>query len=403
MHLWILSHYASPPTGSGTTRHAGLARYLHEAGHSVVVFSSALGHNQHGGNLDVPDGMVFVDREYDGVLFRFVRTRPYHNASERFLNNMSFRANALRSTGRLPRPDVVIGSSVHLHAADAGLRLARRHGAKFVAEIRDIWPETLVDLRLTTRWSPVYWYLRALELRVYRNAELIIGLMPGLGDYLEGFKIPSDRFLYVPNGFDPARFPELGPPPAKGPFVCSLFGSHAPSDGIVHIVRAAEILQRDPRGEGIRVRLVGEGPCKPDLMRLAGDLGLRNIEFCDVVPKPELLPIAETTHAFIYNHPYMPIVERYGMSPNKIFEYLAMGRPVLAACKSLNDPVREAGAGLTVAPGDPQALAEGMIALRDTAPDEWAAMGRRGREYAMENHDLRKLASKIEKRLVEIL
>lgn len=403
MHLWILSHYASPPTGSGTTRHAGLARYLHEAGHSVVVFSSALGHNQHGGNLEVPDGELFVDREYDGVLFRFVRTRPYRRAPERLLNNVSFRSNALRAANGLPRPDVVIGSSVHLHAADAGLRLARRYGSKFVAEIRDIWPETLVDLGLTTRRSPVYWYLRVLELRIYRNAELIIGLMPGLGDYLRCFGIPEERFLYVPNGFDPACFPELGPPPAEGPFVCSLFGSHAPSDGIVHIVRAAEILQREPKGEGIRVRLVGEGPCKPELIDLANRLGLRNIEFHDVLPKPDLLPLAETSHAFIYNHPYMPIVERYGMSPNKIFEYLAMGRPVLAACKSLNDPVQEAGAGLTVAPGDPQALAEGMIALRDMPPHEWAAMARRGREYAMANHNLRKLAKVIENRLAAIL
>ena len=146
MRIWIINHYAVPASESGGTRHAVLGRYLHARGHEVTIFASAVPHNQ-GSEVPLPPGALYVDRDHDGVHFRFIRTTPYTNTLQRFINMMSFRRNVCRATDGLERPDVVIGSCVHLHAADAGLRLARRFHAPFVFEVRDIWPVSYTHLR----------------------------------------------------------------------------------------------------------------------------------------------------------------------------------------------------------------------------------------------------------------
>jgi glycosyltransferase involved in cell wall biosynthesis len=395
MRIWILNHHAMPSRGTRWSRHAVLSRYLAARGHEVTIFAgSAL---QEGpAAVTLPPGALYADERQEGFLFRRVRTPEYHGPVARFLNMLAYRRNVLRATGDLPRPDLVIGSTVHPLAVDAAGQLARRHGCKFVFEIRDIWPQTLVDMGVISRWHPVYWYFRRIELAAFRQADGVISLMPGGGRYIEDHGVPLERIAYIPNGIDPTLYREVASPPPAEPFVVSYFGAHGPSNRLEVAVEAARLVQNSPRGTGILFRFIGSGPDKPALMRQARELGLRNIEFRNPVRKDELAPWAHRSHAFLVCSRRMKVQAEYGISYNKLSDYMMAGRPTIFAADSLNNPIASAKAGLAVPPEDPPAMADAVFRLKALSPEERDAMGRRGRAYALEHHNLEKLAGRFE-------
>ncbi len=396
MRIWIINHYASPAPRAAGARHAMLSRHLHALGHDVTVLASSGSHT--GGRQlngpELPAGRAFFDEIVEGVQWRFVRTTGYHNAAERFFNMRSFRRNVCRHVDDLPRPGVIIGSCVHPYAVDAAIRLSRRFGVPFVYEIRDIWPESLVDVGALTKWHPIYWEFRRLELRAFRHAAGVIVLFPGMGEYLRQHGIAEERSCYIPNGID-GNFAPVLPLADNGKFTLSYFGAHGPVNGLMTMVEAAAHLARSPWGKDVRLRLVGDGTEKPRLQRRAEELGLTNVEFFDPVPKNELPTFVADTAAFVYCQRRMPVIEKYGFSPNKLSEYMSYHRPIVFSCRSYNNPVEEAGAGFSVEPEDPRALAEAILRLCDLSPAERWTMGANARRYALEHHDLGMLSLRL--------
>ena len=395
MHLWILNHYACFRHGTGLTSHAVLAHYLRQLGHEPVIFPAAYA-QVHAPAEELAPGQTFVDRFDEGVRFRFVRSRPYRGSLGRMLNMRSYASNVLRATEGLSRPDVVIGSLAHPLAVEAAYHLARRYHARFVYEIRDIWPQSIVDLGSLSRRHPLCWYFDRLERRAFRRADAVMSVLPGIADYAAGHGVSADRVAYVPNGIDPALFPEPADPPTDGPFIISCFGRFGSGNDMETIIAAADRLRLSAAGSRIRIRLVGDGPSKAALQRRAAEAGLTNVEFRGLVEKPELARLSCNSHAFVHAHRRMSVVERYGMSVNKVFGFMAAARPVVFACRSSYDPIQEARAGVTVEPEDPAALAEAMIWLSRRTHAERTAMGLRARQYALEHHDLSKIARRLE-------
>jgi len=401
--IWILNHYATPLDGIGGTRHAVLAKYLGEHGHNVTIFASAFLHRL-GKSVKLPAGRLYADRKYDSVRFRFIKTTPYNsNSVQRFVNMLSYRHNICRALDGLDKPDVIIGSCVHLHAADAALRLANRFCVPFIFEVRDVWPESLVDVGAISRVHPIYWYMRRMELRLYRNASRVIVLLPGMASYLQAYGVLPDHVWNLPNGIDPSLYPEMRPAPEKDPFIISFFGAHGPANALSTIVDAAALLQSTPEGQGVLFRLIGDGTEKNLLQNRAHALKLRNIEFLPPVPKGELSGFAQQSNAFVFHLRAMAVLEKYGISANKLFDYLMAARPIIFACNSYNNPVEAAKAGLTVLPQDSAALAEAVRRLRSLSVEERWTMGQNGRSWVLEHHDLRKLVLRLETELLILL
>jgi glycosyltransferase involved in cell wall biosynthesis len=291
----------------------------------------------------------------------------------------------------LPAPDVVVGSSVHPFAAWAGARLANRFGASFIFEIRDLWPQTLIDMGRFKSYHPMALALGWLERFLCRKACRVVTLLPNADLYLRAIGVSSDRISWVPNGVDVT---DEGPLPLStntGPFSLMYFGAHGSANGLENALRAMEILQNEMIP--VHLRLIGDGPEKARLTQLAKEMALSNVSFEPPVRKSEIPSLASEADAFVFNLIDAPVF-KYGISSNKLFDYMSAQRPVIFCCDSSNNPVMDAGAGVTVRPGQPEALAEAIRAMVRKTPEERAVMGLAGRRHVQAHYSYRKLAEK---------
>jgi len=397
VNVWILNHYAEPPEGQAT-RSFDLGRELIRHGHEITIFASSYSHYKHQ-ELKLAPGEWTRSETIEGVRFIWLRTFPYRrNDLRRALGMLGYAVNALRAGRRNPiKPDLIIGVSVHPLAALSAYVLSRSKGARFMFEVTDLWPLTLVEFGLLSPNNPLTWLMRRLEEFLYRRAERIILLLRDADSYVVDHGGTRDRVVWIPNGVDLSRYTSLwnytGGQPGK--LTVMYLGGLVQANAIDVILDTARILQEE-NVEGVRFVLVGGGQDRDRLISRADTLELKNVEFRGVVPKRQLAGIMQEADAFVSTLRSLPLY-RYGISLNKICDYLSSGRPVLFSGEASYDAVREAGAGFSVAPEDPRALADAVKRMRDTAPADRAAMGRRGIEYVRKHHDIGVLAARLER------
>jgi glycosyltransferase involved in cell wall biosynthesis len=320
----------------------------------------------------------------------------------------SYAAGVLRAVPAFPRPDVVVGSCVHPLAVAAAAVIGAVRRVPFVFEVRDLWPQTLIDMGALPERGPAARLLRAAERFLYHRSRLVISLLPGAAEYITAAGVPKEKIIYIPNGI--ARLPAAGPDPgpatraitgqigrlreAGAEIVAGYLGSHGAANGVDVLVRAAAVL-RDRGIGGIALVLVGDGPDKQRCEQLAAGLGLgdSNVLFIPPVPKravPELLQALDVTLFPLRDVP----VFRYGLSSNKLFDYLASGRPVICASALADNPVRASGGGICVRPEAPDAVADALAELAAAGPAGRRALGEQGRAWVYRHHDLAMLGER---------
>ena len=276
------------------------------------------------------------------------------------------------------------------------MKAARRLGVPFVFEVRDRWPEIPIAIGALT--NPVLiWYARRLEKRIYRAADRIIALSPGMKDGIVSTGYPADHVTMIPNGSDVQMFypcdgelddDRFG---RKDEFRLVFTGAHGLANGLDAVLDAAAELKR--RGvTGIRFVFIGHGRLKQELIERSRDEGLDAlVAWVDPIPKLELarvLPHMNVGLMILRNLREF----YYGTSPNKFFDYIASGLPVLNNYPGwVADMIGEHRCGIVVPPDDPAAFADAVVQLRD-APETRREMGRRGRQLAEASFDRDKLA-----------
>jgi glycosyltransferase involved in cell wall biosynthesis len=400
--VWIVNHYADAPDRPNGTRHFDLARHLVRRGHRLTVFAAGFSHVT-GREERLARWQLFRTQRFDGVRFVWLRTTPYRgNTWRRQVNMLSFVAALLVVSTREARPDVVIGSTVHPFAALGAWFVAWTRRALFLFEVRDLWPQTLVDLGALREGSPRERLLRGIEAFLVRRAAAVITLLPGMRDYLRHRGLPANHVHYIPNGVDLVAFeaaaaashPEaagilggIARMHAEGRFVLGYVGSFGRVnrvDVILEAVREAE--RRDPGRVGLIV--VGDGPERAEIEALADPA---STVVLPPVPKRAVPAVLRAADAAVV-HATATQVYRYGISFNKLFEAMAASQPVLFACSSDYDPVATAGAGRTLPPDDPAAMAGEILALAGLDPEVRSGMGRAGRAFVEREHDVARLA-----------
>jgi glycosyltransferase involved in cell wall biosynthesis len=410
--VWIFNHHANTPSRPAGARHYSLGKELARRGVDVTIF--AAGNLNALAPISTGRGRALMSREIvDGVRFIWLRTMPYRLSDwRRKLSMVNYAVLVIPASLTRPRPDVVIGSTVHPFAALAGWVAAKMRGARYVYEVRDLWPQTLVDLGALSPHGVGARTLWAIESFLVRRAETVVSLLPLMPDYLESRGLPSDHVRYLPNGPSLADFDEARsrlstiPSPAlatltsevarrkqAGEVIFVYTGQHGRVNRLDIVLEALDIINRSG-SRRLAVMFLGDGPEKERLKLKARAMGLDNALFYDPISREELPAfLAEVDVGLV--HTTSTPVYRYGISFNKLFDYMAAALPIAFATTTAADPVVASGAGVSIEPDHPRALADGMIELIDAGRDARRQMGARGRQYAEREHDMRMLGARL--------
>ena len=398
--VWIINHYAQSPAGSGGTRHFDLAKRLHELGWKTWIFAASVELNTQRQRLGREERLR--SEIHAGVHFRWLKTPPYQGSGfGRIINMMVFSWKILSKTATkdLEQPAVIIGSTVHPLAAAAAVLLAKRHKVPFIFEVRDIWPETLVALGHTRRHSPVAVLLGMLEKWLCRQAHCIISVIPAYEHYLRERNIKAPQVIHIPNGVDLDNIGNVVPYNKRDPFRLTYLGAHGTANDLMTLLRAMEMIELEYQYAAIECHLIGAGPMKPELVDYCAARSLQQVFFHGPVAKSDIVATAANTEAFVLCARKLPSLYKYGISMNKIPDYMAMGRPVIIALEAANNPILDAQAGICVRPECPEQLANAIIRMAGMSEAELREMGLRGRQYVEQKHNMKTLA----KRLADVM
>jgi glycosyltransferase involved in cell wall biosynthesis len=395
MNILLINHYAGSVRHGMEYRPYYLAREWVRLGHKVTIVASSESHIR----TLAPslDGAAQMTETIDGVDYLWLATPPYRGNGVARVRNMAAFVLRLRERGAELaarfKPDAVIASSTYPLDIWPAHRIARLAGARLLFEVHDLWPLSPMELGGYSRWHPFIMLLQAAENFACRRADAVVSILPRVREHLEAHGMAPSKLHLVPNGVDPAEWEGAAPVlPApldaalgklrrQGQFVVGYAGTHGISNALEILIEAAVRL----RGHPVAFVLVGGGPDKAALAQQASRLGLDKVHFFDPVPKAQVPALLARFDLAYIGWRRQPLY-RFGISPNKLIDYMMAARPILHAVEAGNDPVAEAGCGLTVAPEDPQAVADGILSLLALGEEGRSALGQRGRRFALDNH-----------------
>jgi glycosyltransferase involved in cell wall biosynthesis len=395
MHILLIHQAFAALDEAGGTRHHELARYLAAKGHRVTVIASPVSYLT---GSRKPGKFQWVQSQDDGPLIRILRTYTvsalHRSFVHRVISFVSFMLSSLVAGLSVRSVDLIWGTSPPIFQGITAWLLSRLKGVPFLFEVRDLWPAFAIEvgvLRNPILVNASLW----LEKFLYRQADRVVVNSPGYIEHVQ--QKGARRVELIPNGADPEMFEPEGD---GGPFrqahglgqrfTVVYAGAHGMSNDLGVVLETASILRNDVH---IVFLFLGDGKEKACLVEQAGRMGLTNVIFLPPVPKMEMsqaLAAADACIAIL-----KPISLYKTTFPNKVFDYMAAGRPVILAIDGvIREVVREAGAGIPVGPGNPQAMAEAIqnLAARE---DRGRSFGAAGRSYIEEHYHRADLAEKL--------
>ncbi len=381
----VLNHFALPRSAAGGTRHVELFGRLRRWDAQIIA-----------ADRNYLTGKTMRSNGY----YTTVRTLPYTgNGAVRVLSWMSYCVMAFARGLRCARPDVVYASSPHLLTGLIGLWLSRLRRARFVLEVRDMWPQILVEMDVLSKRSLLLRALERLERTLYRRADAIVALADGLRSQIIDRGADAQRVFTIPNGPDPDEF---AAPASRDDLraryglrgtIFAYTGAHGPANGLDIVLDAAALLRDDA---DVQFLLVGDGASKPQLVERASREQLSNVRFLDPVPKDEMPAVLGAVDAGLLVFADKPIFAKH-MSANKLYDYMAAGLPVLTTVPGDGArSIQEAHAGFAVRPHE---LADAVRRMVATPLYERRRMGEGGRRYVRDRHSRGAMAERLESML----
>ena len=373
MKILYLHQYFTLPTQAGGTRSYEMARQLIEHGHQVTMVCGLEGNAK----IDLPQttnknicrGMV------DGIDVIQISV-PYSNSMGLVARSKSFLSFAWQSVKFAMKEDydVLFATSTPLTAGVPGIvmkMMGRRK--KFIFEVRDLWPELPKALGMT---NP-FWIgcMSVLEWLSYHLADGCIGLSPGICDGIKKRSQKNKPIKMVPNGCDLDIFKPSLREPLKldgigaGDKVAIFTGAHGIANGLDAVLDMAKMVREKGRKD-IKIAFIGKGKMKEHLQERVKSEGINNCLFYDPIPKMQLAKIVASATVGLMVLKNVPAFY-YGTSPNKFFDYIASGLPIINNYPGwLAGMIKENSCGVVVEPDNPQAFADALIDMVDNAPLE---------------------------------
>lgn len=388
MRIVIVSQYFPPETGGPQNRLASLARGLDARGHEVHVITA---------KPNYPTGEIFpgykdgwfVPANYEGVPVTHCWILPDRKKTtiRRILFYVSFMASAVVASLRTQEVDVVLASSPPLFVGIAGWAISRLKGARYVFDVRDLWPDVAVAMgELDDGWMAAA--ARSMERFIYRTADGITAVTESFCRDIDDRVDPGTPVVRIPNGTSPESFQvahgrqrlreRLGLP---GEFLVTYAGTIGLAQGLPHVLETGELLDRD--GLPAKILLVGDGPLRESLRREATSRGVDSVLFRERVPLDQAAEYMAASDALLVPLGNRPIYRKF--IPSKLFDAMAVGRPILLSVDGeARDILDQAGAGIYYPAEDASELASAIRELMSSP--ELDKIGARGREFVVEHY-----------------
>jgi glycosyltransferase involved in cell wall biosynthesis len=401
MNILFINHYAGSIKYGMEYRPYYLAREWIKMGHNVTIVASSFSHLRH---TEVSISGRITTEVIDGICYVWLKTPSYSgNGIGRVINMFSFTKSLYfldeRTIGF--KPDVVIASSPHPFVIYPARRIQKKYKSKLVFEVRDLWPLTLKELGGISKWHPFVLLMQHAEDYAYRKADKVVSLLPKAIDYMVGRGMSPEKFVYVPNGIAIEEWQDnsnsipsdhldiLKKLRKEGNLIVGYVGSHGVANSLNYLIEAAYILKTEP----ISFVLVGQGPEKKKLEEGVKRKGLNNVIFLPPVPKPSI-PSLLSLMDVLYIGLQRKLLFSFGVSPNKLMDYMMSGKPIIHAIEAGNDLVEESGCGISVPPENSFEIASAVRRLKNMSLLERGEMGLKGKKYLLSNFDFKSLANK---------
>lgn len=407
--IWIIDHYSSEPQYGGISRQYDFAKELDKRGYRIVIFSSGFSHYTHS---YISQEQVFVTEPSRNIRYVYLKTSRYkeNNGSGRAGNMISFLFQVLRHQATIARrygkPDVVMGCSVHPLAWIAAYKIAKKYRIRFVAEVRDFWPQFWIDSGEMKRIHPMAIFFAMVERFTFSHADRIVYSLYHGDRYICHKKgVAKNKTCLIGQPMDCRRFDKNSKESEKltdeikdfisEGFICVFAGYFMEYDGVYVMLEAQKILQsnRIP----VKMVFVGSGSEKNGMIHYVKENQLSNVLIADRISKeaiPALITRSNICMAHIETKGHENVF-KYGVSKNKINEYLYSGACTLFGFRFDDNEVVESEGGLQFEPYNAVDLAEKITWIYGLNLEEQRKFGERGREYIKTYHSVEVLTDKL--------
>jgi len=393
-NIWVINQFAGTDKSGWGERHYYFSKRWHEKGYNVTIISGSYNHVFN--NLpDAPEKYNF--EEVKGINFCWIKVPKYNPRS--FMRFWSFFIFTLKSYfvphKMAGKPDYIIVSSMPIFPVVTGYLLKKRYKAKkFIFEIRDLWPLTLIHLGGFSKSHPAVKFLGWFEKFGYKYADAIVSLLPNAKKHINDIANAGHKFHYIPNGLDNSvlnkepldDYIEDNIPEDK--FIIGYTGTIGLANALEYFVEAAELLKEDDRFHFV---IIGDGYLKSELKERSGNYG--NITFFDKIEKNKVASAIELFDVCFVGRNDSPLF-KHGVSANKYFDYMLAGKPILDSNNYIKDPVELSGCGVIVKPESSVLIKKAIERMYEMSSKELKELGEKGKYYVTKHHNISFLADK---------
>jgi glycosyltransferase involved in cell wall biosynthesis len=377
-----------------------LGREWVRSGHQVTVLSSTFSHLRTRAPKIV---RWFTREEIDGINYFWLKTPAYHgNGIERVVNNFAFIAQLIRferRIGQLTQPDVVIASSTYLLDAPFVRKIANKYSAKAVYEVKDLWPMSLIELGGMSPKHPYVQLIQWAENYTYKHMDKLVCTLPGAEAHMRRHGLAEGKYIFIPNGIWvedwnsnhhqlPVDYLDLfSQLKFESKFIVGYFGSHGVSNALDVLIDSAACMQNTPAC----FVLAGQGPEKERLEKRVQDQKIINVFFLNPLSRQYMPGLLKNVDVCYIGWKPNPIYQ-YGVSPNKLLDYMMAGKPVIHVAPFDEDIVRSSACGFSIPSNNISEITAGITQLMEMTKEERLQMGQRGQRYVLAHHNYKKLA-----------
>ena len=406
MKILLINHYAGAPELGMEFRPFYMAKEWGKLGHETLIIGGSFSHLRRKQPSE-------RDSYIEGVHYSWIRVNKYAgNGIGRIISMFLFILKLFfRNRHYLGnfQPDIVIASSTYPMDIYPARKIARHYHAKLIYEVHDLWPLSPMELGGYSKNHPFIKVVQRAENYCYRHADAVVSMLPAAEQHMIEHGLEKGKFNYVPNGIDLTEWntsDDIDNPYAEdlqkfkddGCFILCYTGGHAISNALDVLLDALKIIA----DTDIKCLLVGNGQEKLRLMKRVEQEGIRNVFFYNPVPKSKIPPLLKSVDALYIGWHKSPLYQ-YGISPNKLLDYMMAGKPIIHSVCAANDWVKDAECGISVDVENPQAISDAIIALKNMPEIDRERLGENGRRYVLANHTYGVLAKRFADVMTNIL